>query len=245
MSKNKLSFLIVFLVEVLAILLAVFGILPREIVLISTGIMVFYFIFSKIEHSLILFIISIPIFVAMPITESFDTMANWRILLVILFLVWFFRRKWSQIKKQIFTNFCCPFKYKIKSNLVKWVIVFLIIGALSIFVAVSPIAAIKKLLFLINIFLLFPIITLSAPFAKLFVSQIIRTFFPTFRVSCNAFLSSHESVTIVSSFSVKSGRFVFVRIPEGYFFVKTLIPVSLENISSIPTKKIQSSYFFY
>lgn len=157
MSKNKASFLIVFLVEVLAILLAVFGTLPREVILISTGIMVFYFIFAKIEHSLILFIISIPLFVAMQITESFDTMANWRILLVILFLVWFLKRKWPQIKIQIFSGCCSP-KLKIKSNLVKWVIVFLIIGALSVFVATSPVAAIKKLLFLINIFLLFPIV---------------------------------------------------------------------------------------
>ena len=157
MSKNKLSFLIVFLVEALAILLAVFGILPREAVLISTGIMVFYFIFSKIEHSLLLFILSVPLFAAMPITESFDTMANWRILLVILFLVWFFRRKWPQVKIQIFSGCCSP-KIRIKSNLAKWVIVFLVIGALSVFIATSPIVAIKKLLFLINIFLLFPII---------------------------------------------------------------------------------------
>jgi O-antigen ligase len=158
MNKNKSSFLVVFLVEILAIFLAVFGILPREIVLISTGIMVFYFIFARVEHSLLLFILSIPLFAAMQITESFDTMANWRILLVILFLVWFFKKhKWSQIKKQIFTNCCAP-EFKIKSNLAKWVIVFLIIGALSVFFATSPVAAIKKLLFLINIFLLFPII---------------------------------------------------------------------------------------
>ena len=158
MGENKLSFLTVFLVEILAILLAVFGVLPREIILISTGIMAFYFIFARLEHSLLLFILSIPLFAAMSVTESFDTMANWRILLVILFLVWFFRKhKWPQIKKQIFTNCCAP-EFKIKSNLAKWVFVFLAISVLSVFVAVSPVAAIKKILFLVNIFLLFPII---------------------------------------------------------------------------------------
>jgi O-antigen ligase len=156
MSKSKTSFLIVFLVEFLAILLAVFGVLPREIVLISTGIMAFYFIFAKVEHSLLLFILSIPLFTAMPITESFDTMANWRILLIILFLVWFFRKGYLQtfLKQGI----CCSPKLQIKSGLAKWVIVFLIISILSVFVAVSPSVAIKKILFLINIFLLFPII---------------------------------------------------------------------------------------
>jgi len=147
--KNKNSFYIILGIEILAILLAVFGILPREIVLISTGIMVFYFIFSPVEDSLILFIISIPLWVALPITESFDTMANWRILLVILFLVWFFRkREWMRIKERIFRN----------SRLTKFVILFLFIGFLSLFVATNLIVGIKKILFLINIFLLFPII---------------------------------------------------------------------------------------
>jgi len=154
--KNKLSLVIVFSIEVLAILLAVFGVLPREIVLVSSGIMVFYFIFAKIEDSLILFIISIPLFVALPITENFDTMANWRILLVILFLVWFFKKGYIQTFFQ--KGICCVPKIKINSNLTKFVLLFLFIGFLSIFVASSPTAAIKKLLFLINIFLLFPII---------------------------------------------------------------------------------------
>jgi O-antigen ligase len=141
--KNKISFYVVLVIEILAIGLAVFGILPREIVLISTGIMVFYFIFSPIKDSLILFIVSIPLWVALPITESFDTMANWRILLVILFLVWFFKRKWSEIKI---------------SNLLKLTVVFFIIALLSLCVATNQMVGIKKILFLINIFLLFPII---------------------------------------------------------------------------------------
>ncbi|MDP2934723.1 MAG: hypothetical protein Q8N59_03100, partial [bacterium] len=105
MGKNKISLLVVFLIEILAILLAVFGVLPREAVLISTGIMAFYFIFSKTEDSLILFIVSIPLFVAMPITDTFDTMANWRILLAILFLVWFFKKGYA--KNFLKQGICC------------------------------------------------------------------------------------------------------------------------------------------
>jgi O-antigen ligase len=154
--ENKASLLIVFLLEILAVLLAVFGVLPREIVLISTGIMVFYFIFAKTEDSLILFIASIPIFVALPITDAFDGMANWRILLVVLFLVWFFKKRYLQT---IFSKgLCCLPPFKINFNLTKYVLLFLFIGFLSLFVATSPVAGIKKLLFLINIFLLFPIV---------------------------------------------------------------------------------------
>jgi len=154
--QNKASFYIVLGIEILAILLAVFGILPKEVVLIATGIMVFYFIFSKVEDSLILFIISIPLFVALQITDNFDTMANWRILLVILFLVWFIKR--GYLKKILKEGFCCSSIIRVKSNLSKFVFIFLGIGILSLVVATNQIVGLKKLLFLINIFLLFPII---------------------------------------------------------------------------------------
>jgi O-antigen ligase len=154
--QNKASFYIVLAVEILAILLAVFGILPREIVLVVTGIMVFYFIFSSIEDSLILFIISIPLFAALQITDNFDTMANWRILLAILFLVWFIKR--GYLKKILKEGFCCSSIIRVKSNLSKFVFIFLGIGILSLVVATNQIVGVKKLLFLINIFLLFPII---------------------------------------------------------------------------------------
>jgi len=158
MNKSKISLIVVFSFQLIAILLAVFRILPREAILISTGITVFYFIFSPLEDGLFLFIISIPVFAAMSITEEFDTMANWRILLAILFLIWFFRRKWPLLKKDLLSRPCCPLKFKIRSNLIKWTFIFLGIGALSVFIAENPIAAIKKLLFLLNIFLLFVIV---------------------------------------------------------------------------------------
>jgi O-antigen ligase len=154
--QNKASFYVVLGIEILAILLAVFWVLPREIVLVATGIMVFYFIFSRVEDSLTLFILSIPLFVALPITDGFDTMANWRILLAILFLVWFFKK--GYVKKILKEGFCCSPIIQIKSNLSKFIFIFLGIGVLSLVVATNQIVGIKKLLFLINIFLLFPII---------------------------------------------------------------------------------------
>ena len=69
----------------------VFNVLPVEASLFLTGLLIFYFIFSPIEDSLWVFIASIPLFVALPITENFDSMANWRILLAIMFLVLVFR----------------------------------------------------------------------------------------------------------------------------------------------------------
>ncbi len=156
--QNKTSFYLVLITEILAIVLAVFGMLPREIVLVATGILAFYFIFSKIEDGLILFIFSIPLFVALPITEGFDSMANWRILLVISFLRLFFEQGLSiKIIKDKLRYL--KIKEKFRHYLMEYLVaIFLIIAACSLFVATDVVVGIKKILFLANLFLLYIII---------------------------------------------------------------------------------------
>jgi hypothetical protein len=143
--RNKSIFYAVLALEILAVVLASVGILEREAVLIMTGLLVFYFIFSKVEDSLILFIISIPLFIALPVSDSFDTMANWRILLAVLFLCLLFKQGLSVVKFKQY-----PMEYL--------VVVFLIIAFLSLFVAFDVVVGIKKILFLVNIFLLYIIV---------------------------------------------------------------------------------------
>lgn len=124
-----------------------------------TGLAIFYMIFSPIEDSLCLIIASIPLFVALPISDEFDTMANWRILIIILFLCLFFKKgiSLSLIKD-------ASGRWRLKENLKHFalemylILPFVSIMLLSIFIADNKIAGIKKLLFLINAFLLFEII---------------------------------------------------------------------------------------
>ena len=134
--------LIIILTELAAIFFMVFNILPRELSFFITGLLVFYFIFSPLEDSLWVFIASIPLFVALPITESFDSMANWRILLAILFLVMFFKSGIS-IKR---------YRAEYLAG------IFLLIGCLSLLIADDVWVGVKKLLFIINIFLLYIVI---------------------------------------------------------------------------------------
>jgi len=157
MKKNQYPFYIVLAVEILTVFLASVGIVEREAVLVMTGLLIFYFIFSKIEDSLILFIISIPLFIALPI-GNFDSMANWRILLAVLFLCLFFKQGLSikVIKDKLGR---LRIKEKFKHCLMEYLVVlFLVIGVLSLFVATDVVVGIKKILFLINIFLLYIII---------------------------------------------------------------------------------------
>jgi len=158
MNSSKTKNLVILLTEFAAIFLMAFNILPRETGLVVTGILIFYFIFSPLEDSLWVFIASIPLFVALPITESFDTMANWRILLTVLFLVLFFRHGISiSLVKNTLGHW--KLKEKLKHYRIEYLAgIFLLIGCLSLLVADNVWVGIKKLLFLINIFLLYIII---------------------------------------------------------------------------------------
>ena len=145
------NFVILF-TEIIFILLMVFGIFPREASLFITGLLIFYFIFSPLEDSLWVFIASIPLFVALPINENFDTLANWRILVVILFLVWFFKQ-WSHLAIRWPDTF--------GHRMAKWEylsLIFLGISFLSLFVAEDVWVGLKKIIFLVNAFLIYIVI---------------------------------------------------------------------------------------
>ena len=160
--------LVILLTEIAVIFLMVFGIASPEASLFLTGLMIFFFIFSRLEDSLWIFIASIPLFVALPITENFDTMANWRILLAVLFVVWLF--KLIKHKQQAIKNIIdYPF-----SRLTNLTVIFLGIGCLSLIVANDVFIGIKKLLFIINILLLYIIIRNLAKRKKEIVSKVIN-----------------------------------------------------------------------
>ena len=165
--------LVILLTELAAIFLMIFGILPQELSLVVTGILIFYFIFSSLEDSLWVFIASIPLFIALPITESFDTMANWRILLTVLFLVLFFRHGVSiSLVKNTLGRW--KLKKKLKHYQVEYLSgIFLLIGCLSLLVADNVWVGIKKLLFLINILFLYIIIKNLAAKNKQVIFKII------------------------------------------------------------------------
>ncbi len=158
LKKYFTSLNLIFALEIVVIVLASFGLIPREAVLILTGLMVFYMIFSPVEDALWLVVASIPFFVALPVTENFDSMANWRILIAVLFLCLFFKKGVSvSLVKD--SNGRWRLRENVKHYLVGHLLwLFLTIAALSILVADFKILAVKKLLFLINIFLLYLVI---------------------------------------------------------------------------------------
>lgn len=145
---------IVFFFELIAVLLIATGVLPREFSYFITALILIYFLGAEIIDSLVLTILSIPLFLALPISDSYDSMANWRIILTALFLTWAIR-----------TNFFPKLAEKAglrkikeffsKSSLELWIAVFVLAAFFSLVGSANAAAGLKKILFLGNIFLLF------------------------------------------------------------------------------------------
>ncbi len=146
MKKYFTSLNIIFAIEIIAVFLAVLGVAPREIILIWTGLAVFFIIFSPPKEGLWLVLASIPLFAALSISDSFDTLANWRILTLVLFLKVFWRRESLAEIKGYLKNWRRPEIF--------FLLLFFLLAASSILVATFKILAIKKLIFIINAFLL-------------------------------------------------------------------------------------------
>ncbi len=153
MKKNW----IILLVEAVGIALMAFNFLPRELSLVITGILIFYFIFEPIEESLWVFIASIPLFVALPISQGLDTLANWRILIMVLFFALFFKQGINV--KLIKAPKGWKLKEKFKHSQTEYLTgILLIIACLSLLAADDIWIGIKKIIFLVNALLLFLII---------------------------------------------------------------------------------------
>ncbi len=91
MKKYFTPLVIIFGLEAITVVLSATGLVPREAILVWTGLAVFYMVFSPVKDSLWLVVASIPLAAALPISDNFDTMANWRVLTAVLFLCLFFK----------------------------------------------------------------------------------------------------------------------------------------------------------
>ncbi len=162
-KKHITSLNLVFFVEVLIVSLVIFNVIPREAVLFLAGLLIYFVLFAPKEDSVLLIARSIPVFVALPITENFDSLNTWRILVLILFLKWFFDSKFFlfldalfKIIKKAKESFLESIKFAYKNWTVEF-LTFLIffISLLSLFKAEDVVQGVKRIIYFVNLSMLF------------------------------------------------------------------------------------------
>ncbi len=154
----------VFAVQIIVTVGAVFGIFPREIFLFSAGLLVFFVLFSPVEESVLLIARSIPVCVALPITETFDSLNMWRILALILFLKWFFTPpRAGAFKEAVFLLYAQAkknageaWRYAWRTWRVETLGALLFLTALlSLFKAEDAFLGVKRIIYFANLWMLF------------------------------------------------------------------------------------------
>ena len=140
-----------FAMEVVLFGLIITGVLPREAALYLGATLVVYFLVVPLDDSLVFFVRSIPLFLALPITDSFDNFNTWRILALIIFFKWFYVHKFKHYGLRITNYFSIKKLFAIRYSLfAKLLIALLLLAVLSMIPAPDKMAAIKRIIFFLN-----------------------------------------------------------------------------------------------
>ncbi len=155
--KKSFSYIdTIFIIELGVVILTALGILPREAFLFLGALIITFCTRSSLEDCVFFIARSIPLFVALPLTSSFDSFNIWRIIVFIVFIKFVFQKNVApRVKKGVSLFFKKP-----KSAYTQYKIEFLILGlfiinALSLFVAQDTLIGIKRLIYFSNLGMLF------------------------------------------------------------------------------------------
>ncbi|OGN27595.1 MAG: hypothetical protein A2941_01190 [Candidatus Yanofskybacteria bacterium RIFCSPLOWO2_01_FULL_49_17] len=145
MKISKLN--IAFALHLIFFGLVVSDVLPRSLVLYETIALALYLIIAPLEDGLIFFVRCIPLFIAIPLTATFDNFNQWRIFSGILFLKFLiFNFKFlNDLKAQI-----SKYKVNLYGKVSVPFIILLALACLSVFAADDKIIAIKRIIYFLN-----------------------------------------------------------------------------------------------
>ncbi len=173
MNNKRLN--IIFVIELLLIGLVVLGYLPRELVLYWTVLLAIYVLLVPLEESLLFFIRSVPLFIAIPLTYSFDNFNIWRVLSILIFLKWLLQKEtvlfYISLAKSFFKR---PIQF-IRTHPVLIILKLLVLLALaSVLVAPDRLLAVKRIIYFLNLSLI-GIVIYSYSLAKPeFIKRLIK-----------------------------------------------------------------------
>ncbi|OGN06152.1 MAG: hypothetical protein A2750_03650 [Candidatus Yanofskybacteria bacterium RIFCSPHIGHO2_01_FULL_45_42] len=158
---------LVFLLHLAIFVFVVMGILPRMIVLYWTVALLIYILTVPPEESALFFVRSIPLFIAIPLTATFDNFNMWRIISLAIFVRWalpkisnYQSRKGAPRSPTGLFGFLISkqvpiLKNKILKSRVFIILLFLLIFAiLSVFAAADKTLAIKRVIYFANLSLI-------------------------------------------------------------------------------------------
>ncbi len=155
MQKYFTKLNLAFVIELAVFILVIFGILPRGVVPLLVLFLIGYVLLSSLENSVVLFVRSIPLFLAIPITENFDQLNTWRIISSLIFLQWLFNKEvLASLIAGFFKFWSAPYIFLKNHRVLTVSLILLILSILSAIQAPSQIIALKRIVYFMNLSLI-------------------------------------------------------------------------------------------
>lgn len=174
---HKLIWVLV-LWQLISVGLMAVGTWPVQVAILNAALLAIFILLNKPYYSMLLLVVSIPFYVVLP-NPVLENLPMWRVLFVLLFIVWFihllvdqrmwlmrlfeFKRSKSTTRfsgtrlQEILTN-----AYRrVDSRFMPWdkvAVLFFILTLLSLIIARFPTHGFKQILFLINIYIFYIVI---------------------------------------------------------------------------------------
>lgn len=145
MFKQKFWLTIFFIFQLFSTAMIAVGMLPASFAYLNLAVQLAAIIFFDLEHALFSVLLSIPFYIVLP-NPKLDTFSQWRIDFVVLFAVVWLKQRKLGAKLELFSW----------DKYLKYYFYFIVLSAL--FVAHDYSAAFKKLIFVVNIYLLYVVV---------------------------------------------------------------------------------------
>lgn len=150
--KRPTPLSIVFAVQLILFFCIVSGVVPRSASFAMVVVFIVFSLLASIQDALVLFICSIPLFLALPLTPSFDNFNTWRIVAFVIFARWLFMPDtragiWAGWRRAVQN----PAAFIREHPFALALVILLMFAVISLFFAQDPIAGVKRILFFLNI----------------------------------------------------------------------------------------------
>lgn len=143
---------ILFIIQLVVVFLVVTGFLLRTAIVYLVLVLAVFVIFVPINEGLIFFVRSIPLFVAIPITQNFDSLNTWRLISIIIFLKWLSgSQTFYRLPRQIKDFAGSPITFLKEHRIFSLTFIFLLLAVLSLSQAQSVAVGIKRIIYFINL----------------------------------------------------------------------------------------------
>ncbi|HVZ10938.1 MAG TPA: O-antigen ligase family protein [Candidatus Paceibacterota bacterium] len=148
MKKFSLS---LFIAHLIFFGLVVSGLAPRSLVIWETGILIVALALMNLEDGIVFFVRSIPLFIAIPLTASFDNFNQWRLFSIVIFCKWLFApetRRYLVGELKLAINHPHEFFHKHPAAVALHALILL--AFLSLWHSPDPVAGLKRIIYFVN-----------------------------------------------------------------------------------------------